>query len=326
LVNFIERTYPEIRSDILKFVYAPDCYHKFSDSKSKTNYIDILNSTTTEEFSESGGFLTLENLHISSLSDHNNLVRFLIVLENCPENLIEEISEVFKEIQEIFSFVSIQADANSASNTIKTANLVSRISHDINSLIALIPKDFTKDEALTTRINYSEILSREIMYYLRELTVEKSKVPVEDLFSGIISGIEFPSNVSFSKKYNDTFEKIAVDVELMDRALTAIFDNAVFATQIEGGCIEMTLSIRRNISPFIVHDWLEIIVKDTGPGIAIEFLNDVKKPFFTTWKDQGHVGLGLSITNNIILAHHGHFSIESESNQGTKTIIHLPMR
>jgi signal transduction histidine kinase len=326
LADFFEKTHPDIKSEILKFTYAPDCYHRLSKNRSETGFINKLNSVKKDKFLKNGEFYKLDHLLISSLTDHRNRVKYLIVFEHCPRSMHEEVSNVIKEIQDIFRFVSSQTDANSESINMNTVNLVSRISHDINSLIALIPEDFTKDEALNARINYSENLSRQIMYYLRELTIEKSHVPIEDLLTGIVSGIDFPSNLSFSIKYKDTVNSFDVDVELMDRALSAIFDNAIFATQIEGGTIEMMVSITSNISPFIEHDWLEIIIKDTGPGIAIEFIDEVKKPFFTTWKEQGHVGLGLSITDNIIKAHNGCFSIKSELDQGTSTIIHLPMR
>ena len=87
----------------------------------------------------------------------------------------------------------------------------------------------------------------------------------------------------------------------------------------------MEISKKKNVSLFIDFNWLEIIICDTGPGIAKEFLKDVRNPFFTTWKDQEHVGLGLSIADKIIQAHGGCLHIESEPGEGTTVTIYLPL-
>ena len=100
----------------------------------------------------------------------------------------------------------------------------------------------------------------------------------------------------------------------------------MFATSIDGGQITLEVETIPNISPFIDYDWLEITVKDTGPGIAKEFLNDVQNPFFTTWKEQGHVGLGLSIANKIIKAHGGQLKIESDQKERTTVSMFIPLR
>ena len=326
LYNYFLKKYPESKIDILKFKYAPVCYQKLSGSGSHSDYDQILNSEDREGISTVGEFFRYKNLYVSPVTDHNDRVKYVVVTEPQTDDVFERLTDDIKEVNRIYKVVVWQTEKDLMEAGLKTANMVSRISHDINSLIALIPKEITKDEALSARINYSEILSREIMYYLRDTVVEKSLVPVEDLLSGIISGIEFPSNVSFTKSYNDNPDSISVDVELMDQALSAVIKNSITATEIDGGNIEMMVSIRMNNSPFIDHDWLEINVNDTGPGIAPEFLKDVINPFFTTWKDQGHVGLGLSITEKIIQAHGGHFNILSEPDQGAKSIIHLPMR
>lgn len=326
LISFFDEMYPDLISHILRFSYAPDCYHTISEKERNRNCIKILNSCTPADFSAGNIFFELNEYLIYPLFDYKNHLQIIIVFESPLKENFNSLSQLVQEISAVFKYVTKQEDDSIASTNLITANLISRISHDINSLIALIPRENTKEEALNARINYSEKLSREIMYYLRELSVKKSVVPLEDLLSGIISGIDFPSNVVFSKKIQNEIGSINVDVELMDRALTAIFENAIFATQIEGGNIEMSVSIKKNVSPFIHHDWLEIIINDTGPGIAGEFVKEIKNPLFTTWKDQGHVGLGVSIADKIINAHYGHLMIESTLDQGTRAIIHLPLR
>ncbi len=70
---------------------------------------------------------------------------------------------------------------------------------------------------------------------------------------------------------------------------------------------------------------VSITVTDEGKGIPHENLKKVMDPFFTTRRDEGGTGLGLSVTFSIIEAHHGNLRFESEAGLGTTVIVTLPM-
>jgi two-component system, NtrC family, sensor kinase len=70
---------------------------------------------------------------------------------------------------------------------------------------------------------------------------------------------------------------------------------------------------------------LRVEIADTGPGIAPEHLQHVFTPFFTT-KSQGKgMGLGLSIARDLIRAHHGTVSVQSQGGEGTTVVMELPL-
>jgi signal transduction histidine kinase len=69
--------------------------------------------------------------------------------------------------------------------------------------------------------------------------------------------------------------------------------------------------------------WAEIRVRDTGPGIAIEDLNNVFNPFFTT-KPSG-MGMGLTIVRTIVEAHHGQIFAENQLSGGALFTVRLPV-
>jgi PAS domain S-box-containing protein len=71
-------------------------------------------------------------------------------------------------------------------------------------------------------------------------------------------------------------------------------------------------------------DYIQIVVCDTGVGIAPEFIDRIFDPFFTTRRGEG-TGLGLSISYGIIADHHGKISVESEPGQATTFTIDLPI-
>jgi signal transduction histidine kinase len=72
-------------------------------------------------------------------------------------------------------------------------------------------------------------------------------------------------------------------------------------------------------------NWVKIVIRDNGMGIANELLNRIFDPFFTT-KDIGlGIGLGLSISYGIIAKHGGKIRVNSKIQEGTEFTIELPV-
>lgn len=69
--------------------------------------------------------------------------------------------------------------------------------------------------------------------------------------------------------------------------------------------------------------WCEIVLADTGSGIAHENLGKIFYPFFTT--KTGGTGLGLAIAYRIIEDHGGTIEVDSELEKGTQFRIRLPL-
>ena len=73
--------------------------------------------------------------------------------------------------------------------------------------------------------------------------------------------------------------------------------------------------------------FFEIQISDEGPGIPVEMRPHIFKPFFTTKRGgQRGMGLGLSISNDIVQALGGSIEFESKPGQGTVFKISLPWR
>lgn len=68
---------------------------------------------------------------------------------------------------------------------------------------------------------------------------------------------------------------------------------------------------------------INIIVEDNGTGIPKKLRKKILQPFFTTKKGTEGTGLGLYITNDIIRAHGGMLTIQSEENEFTRFVIEL---
>jgi signal transduction histidine kinase len=69
--------------------------------------------------------------------------------------------------------------------------------------------------------------------------------------------------------------------------------------------------------------FIKVAISDTGRGIPAQIIHRIFDPFFTT-KPKG-IGLGLSITYQIIKKHGGTIKVESKWEKGTSFVINLPV-
>jgi len=92
-----------------------------------------------------------------------------------------------------------------------------------------------------------------------------------------------------------------------------IIVNAIEAMEPGSGILQL--------KTFSRDDRCVISITDNGMGLDEESLSKVFEPYFTS-KTRG-TGLGLTNTQNIILNHNGHISLESKKGMGTTFTIQL---
>jgi signal transduction histidine kinase len=65
-------------------------------------------------------------------------------------------------------------------------------------------------------------------------------------------------------------------------------------------------------------------VRDNGPGIDPERVQEIFSPFFTS-KESG-TGLGLAISKKVVDAHGGSIEVDSGDGRGTEFVVTFPKR
>jgi polar amino acid transport system substrate-binding protein len=69
---------------------------------------------------------------------------------------------------------------------------------------------------------------------------------------------------------------------------------------------------------------VQLTVADEGVGIPPDHLPRLTDPFFTTKRDSGGTGLGLSVSAGIVKEHGGTLEFESRPGEGTTVVLTLP--
>jgi two-component system heavy metal sensor histidine kinase CusS len=111
--------------------------------------------------------------------------------------------------------------------------------------------------------------------------------------------------------------QIFADPALFNRAVGNLIDNALRFTT-DGGNIHVSIGTRDGRT--------EVLVRDTGPGIAPEHLPHVFNRFYRgdASRSSAGTGLGLALVKSIVDLHGGSAMIESELGRGTTVILTFP--
>jgi PAS domain S-box-containing protein len=120
--------------------------------------------------------------------------------------------------------------------------------------------------------------------------------------------------VDVVRTFDPDIPPLPLDVRQMEQVFLNILQNAVQAINGPG---RILLSTRRAGSR------VEVVVRDSGPGMTAATLERIFKPFFTT-KAQG-TGLGLAIVRNIVHAHGGTIQACTLEGGGAEFVIGLPL-
>jgi two-component system, NtrC family, nitrogen regulation sensor histidine kinase GlnL len=180
-------------------------------------------------------------------------------------------------------------------------------------------------EALNREVTRVEGLVRRLVKYSRPLAPRMEVVTIPFLFDRALEAAQrvFDTRAVFVRRWEDPgLPPVEVDPLLFTQALVNLLTNAAEAVGESGGRVD--LAARRLVSGG--RDEVVITVADNGPGLTSAQVPELFKPFFTT-KHDGH-GLGLAVTQNIILEHGGRIAARNRTSQegdGAMFEIYLPV-
>lgn len=106
--------------------------------------------------------------------------------------------------------------------------------------------------------------------------------------------------------------------------------NQVILNMVLNAVFAIKMKEKNAMGKIVLHTWEDesavyLSIRDNGVGISNENISNVFNPFYTTKPPGEGIGLGLSISYDIIVQkHHGGLTVESEIGEGTTFCIILP--
>ncbi|NOX88938.1 MAG: PAS domain-containing protein [Calditrichaeota bacterium] len=220
--------------------------------------------------------------------------------------------------------------------------LAAGIAHEIRNPLASIkaasqvleesfkPDDFRSQ--LVTRIINAIDRSNDLLSRFFDFTKPRKPVQEYHNIEMLIDGIYLllaprlkKKKIRFVKRFENRLPQVFVDPSQIEQVFMNLFLNAIDAMP-DGGDLMVSTSL---IKDAVLDDgeqaadaiWVK--VADTGIGIPEENLEKIFNPFFTT-KSSG-IGLGLSITNRLMIENGGKIEVFSKKDKGTEFILYFPV-
>jgi polar amino acid transport system substrate-binding protein len=122
----------------------------------------------------------------------------------------------------------------------------------------------------------------------------------------------------FSTSYDSDMPLVSGSAQRIEQVLINLILNACQALSSNEQGISLTTGYDKDTESVI------ICLQDEGVGIAPENVSRLTDPFFTTKRESGGTGLGLSVSASIVKEHNGSLQFDSVPGRGTTVTLTLP--
>ena len=220
--------------------------------------------------------------------------------------------------------------------------LAATIAHEINNplatvltyirlMIKLISRNRFSPERLEDISRYLATMESEtarcgdivknLLAFSRQSKITISSHSIADIIDRALTLISHDleiKEIQLKKSIESNMPKVQCDFRQIQQVLLGLMYNASEAMQ-KGATL--TVTANRSVA---AEGFLEVVISDTGCGIAEEDMENIFEPFFTTKEEGKGVGLGLAVAYGIITRHNGTIAVESELDKGSTFKVRLP--
>ncbi len=196
----------------------------------------------------------------------------------------------------------------------------------IKGLALLLKDKFSREsrEFETTGLLIQEVerMNRtisELLSFARPAALDLQIIDLQDLLSDslqLVSADTSSEQILTSLHCQEQLPEIHADRDRLSQVFINILLNAVQAME-QGGTLEIIARMSGTGTA------VEILFKDSGTGIHPDHLSQLFFPYFTT--KSGGTGIGLAISQKIVVDHGGTIRVESEPGRGTTVVVELPV-
>lgn len=237
------------------------------------------------------------------------------------EEMVEERTRELKEIQEQLVRKEKLALLGQLAGGVghELRNPLSVINNALYYLKIIMPDADEKVmeylDLIESEVQSAEKIVSDLMDFSRTKPVEREEISISDLMHPVLDKLPPPENILVSTDFPPDLPRVFVDPRQICQVLNNLVLNA-YQAMIDGGNLYIKAVQEQNE--------ILLMIKDTGCGISEDHMKKIFEPLFTTKK--GGIGLGLSITKNLVEANGGKIEIRSRAGQGSTFTVFLPVR
>ena len=300
--------------------------------------VQWISDTSTDEtysiISENGN-LNIQSVIAVPILNRMNILA-LVVIESFSVNdfmaqdmnilslLADYVATTIKRLEYSRSMNNINEDVSK--ETINDLQKITqRFSHDLRGPLQTInnsaymlrrsnPEKVNLVRMIELSVETCKSLINEMQNQTQALKVKPVVTDVIDLIEKTLKLVPMNDNVQVLRVYHDDYIIWKLDQKKMKQVFLNLIQNSVEAMP-NGG--KLIIQVKK------LENKLEIEITDTGVGIPEDLKKQLFKPFFTTKKNS--IGLGLLHSKNVVEAHNGELSLESQENEGTLIRIKIPL-
>lgn len=224
--------------------------------------------------------------------------------------------------------------------------LAGGVAHDFNNILAIIlgcselagdpladdhpSREYLKEIRLAV-LRAKEVI-RQLLSFSQKTDQTKVPLPVAPLVKESLKLMRATTsaNIELQSDIADDCYMVMANPAQIHQVMINLCANAAYATR-DGGTIEVGLRNRifenNDLNANALEPcgkYLQLIVRDTGCGMASELIERIFDPYFTT-KDVGKgTGMGLAVVHGIVQSLAGTIKVESVPGRGTAFNIFIP--
>jgi len=216
-------------------------------------------------------------------------------------------------------------------------DLVTGVAHEINNplmasdtFLYLLERETEDNPELKKRVLLLKECNRKIERIVKKLKefsrhseFEFTAMEVNDAVSSVLAITRqqfLNQGIELDLRLSESLPRVWCDKNQIEQVLLNLMSNARDAME---GSSQKVLTVQTDLRQ--KGQQVEIKVTDSGVGMTAEQIEQIFNPFFTTKDSDKSIGLGLSISYQIIDAHQGKIEVKSELNKGTTFIVSLPV-
>ncbi len=243
---------------------------------------------------------------------------------------------VFRDLTNVYK---IQEEILRMDRLVSLGKLASGIAHELRNPLAGIKttaqalgEEMSGDDSrreylhrITKEIDRLNDLLKTFFSFAKPQDLNLAHCHIKDIINEIIPFLIkeiADKGIRFMETYHPQLPKIKADKTQMHQVFLNLFLNAIQAMPHGGELKIVATPMASSALEGSKQNFIKVVISDTGKGIPPHIVHRIFDPFFTT-KPKG-IGLGLSITYQIIKKHGGTIKVESQWEKGTSFVINLP--